>query len=587
MTNTDGTARVGYEEQLRQWIESSSPITDFSLSGTGEGGESVRSVDAALRNVLWDLVDAYGDQSRKKSNGSGRIDVDRKGLELEATILGRFVDVMVSLCEKEMASPNLPATVFTDLFDTLTISRCERLFHLVEQRIQLWKRPAFFAPCKNQLLRMCNDLLRRLSKGQNTVFCGQILIVLAKLFPLSERSGLNIVSEFNTEHLTIRSDHSTSGEEGSPSAGLGDEKEVSTVDREGTSSVTADSGSSGSGKINLNLYRRFWNLQEFFRQPNLCYNANHWKQMTRCSQEVLTVFSSFRLDEHATPIKPTETYFAKYLTSKKLFELELSDSNFRRCILIQFLIMFHYLKASVRFKLESQVLSEDQFQWVREKSAEIYKLLEQTPPDGKEFARSIAAMMAREEMWNAWKNDNCPAFRVADALERKLVRRKRPIGDDIRDHLAKGQISMGSAELTRLFNICPDNWEACRGERRNYVPSMEDFFEEAIAQADPAACIEDQYKLTSNPNWGWRALRILSQKSLHFFTSTNQPAKSLPNYLDTMVGYLAKDLSVTKEGSKENSNGATTGVKVDEVDDNSQDDFKVLMDRQEKNRASN
>lgn len=46
------------------------------------------------------------------------------------------------------------------------------------------------------------------------------------------------------------------------------------------------------------------------------------------------------------------------------------------------------------------------------------------------------------------------------------------------------------------------------------------------------------HRLTSNPNWGWRALRILSQKSLHFFTSTNQPAKSLPNYLDTMVCFL-------------------------------------------------
>lgn len=48
-------------------------------------------------------------------------------------------------------------------------------------------------------------------------------------------------------------------------------------------------------------------------------------------------------------------------------------------------------------------------------------------------------MMTREEMWNAWKNDNCPAFRVADGPERKLVRRKRPIGDDIREHLAKGE----------------------------------------------------------------------------------------------------------------------------------------------------
>ena len=94
---------------------------------------------------------------------------------------------------------------------------------------------------------------------------------------------------------------------------------------------------------------------------------------------------------------------------------------------------------------------------------------------------------------------------------------------------------MGGPELNKLFNICADHWESCRVERRCYVPGMSEFFEEAIAQADPAACVEDQFKLVANPNWGWRALRILSQKSLHFFTSTNQPAKSLPNYLDTMV----------------------------------------------------
>lgn len=33
------------------------------------------------------------------------------------------------------------------------------------------------------------DLLRRLSKSQNTVFCGRIQLFLARLFPLSEKSG--------------------------------------------------------------------------------------------------------------------------------------------------------------------------------------------------------------------------------------------------------------------------------------------------------------------------------------------------------------------------------------------------------------
>ncbi len=50
---------------------------------------------------------------------------------------------------------------------------------------------------KNYLLRMCNDLLKRLSKSQNTVFSGRIHLFLAKLFPLNEKSGLNLMSHFS------------------------------------------------------------------------------------------------------------------------------------------------------------------------------------------------------------------------------------------------------------------------------------------------------------------------------------------------------------------------------------------------------
>lgn len=44
-------------------------------------------------------------------------------------------------------------------------------------------------------------------------------------------------------------------------------------------------------------------------------------------------------------------YFAKFLTNQKLLELQLSDSNFRRCVLIQFLILFQYLTSTVKFKM--------------------------------------------------------------------------------------------------------------------------------------------------------------------------------------------------------------------------------------------
>lgn len=43
-------------------------------------------------------------------------------------------------------------------------------------------------------------------------------------------------------------------------------------------------------------------------------------------------------------------FFAKFLTNPKLLALQLSDSNFRRAILVQFLILFQYLQVSVKFK---------------------------------------------------------------------------------------------------------------------------------------------------------------------------------------------------------------------------------------------
>lgn len=52
------------------------------------------------------------------------------------------------------------------------------------------------------ILRMCNDLLKRLSRTVDTIFCGRILVLLAHALPLCEKSGLNLVSHFNLENIT-------------------------------------------------------------------------------------------------------------------------------------------------------------------------------------------------------------------------------------------------------------------------------------------------------------------------------------------------------------------------------------------------
>ncbi|RMX53609.1 hypothetical protein pdam_00023130 [Pocillopora damicornis] len=56
------------------------------------------------------------------------------------------------------------------------------------------------------------------------------------------------------------------------------------------------------------------------------------------------------------------------------------------------------------------------------------------------------------------------------------------------------KVLMGSNELTRLWNLCPDNLEACKADNRVFLPTLEEYFSEAIEQADPAAMVEEEYK---------------------------------------------------------------------------------------------
>jgi len=108
-------------------------------------------------------------------------------------------------------------------------------------------------------------------------------------------------------------------------------------------------------------------------------------------------------------------YFPKYLTNQKLLELQLSDVNFRRYILIQFLLLFQYLDAPVKFKLLVQMLSNkiknkylylitcnftlifsdnfkikpEQQEWIKNSIITIYELINNTPPDGIRFSEVV------------------------------------------------------------------------------------------------------------------------------------------------------------------------------------------------------
>lgn len=100
---------------------------------------------------------------------------------------------MVDACEA-----TFPFIVLQDLLETQTISSCSHVFSWIESRATRLTKG--MVPQKGKaliLLRTLNDLLRRLSKmGSTTIFCGRILTFLSGVFPLGERSGVNLRGEY-------------------------------------------------------------------------------------------------------------------------------------------------------------------------------------------------------------------------------------------------------------------------------------------------------------------------------------------------------------------------------------------------------
>jgi len=479
----------------------------------------------------------------------------------------RLVEISVLAARRGMCSSSTPIIILSDMFDILTLSHCEWLFKTVEQGVSTWREPVFFTACKNSLLRICNDLLRRLSRTQNTVFCGRILLFLAKFFPFSERSGLNVISEFNLDNTTVfsKEEGGESGETESSNAEI-DQNKIQIDEDEHNLNV------------DYSLYCKFWQIQDFFRNPLQCYQKIPWKTFTGMSNDILNTFQSFKLDAASGKSnevgQATEQYFAKYLTNQNLLQLQLSDSNFRRYIMLQFFILFQYLQSSVKFKTESQVLGSDQTKWIEEVTTRIYKLLAETPPNGAEFSESVKHILHREEHWNAWKNDGCPSFakkpeKGEEGEKRKMVgeggssrKKKRKLGDLIKRETEVKRVNLGNPGLTTLWNLCPDNVAACRSAERDFLPSLETYFEEAIEQIDPRNQVEDQYKKVNDGSWGWRALRLMSRRSAHFFTHGNNPIAKLPEYLESMLNKMAKEMPGI--GVKE-ENGEVTSDPNDDV----------------------
>ncbi|KAL1902562.1 hypothetical protein Sste5346_001004 [Sporothrix stenoceras] len=477
-------------------------------------------------------------------------------------------DILAILADNGDCDPALLFWLIEELLDSQTIAGCRKVFDYLESRRERITAK-YFNNTKLVILRSCNDLLRRLSRADDTPFCGRVFIFLFQVFPLGDKSSVNLRGEYHVENVTTYDE--TPVKTGTEEDG-GEKMEVD----EATTTTTATTATADEKPKTdfAALYPIFWSLQTSFSQPKKLFDPAHFAQFKAGMDASLAAFQQIssqdnsrkqrQLDESRRGVKRkrdkeekekevkdvvkteakneedelADTYNPKYLTSRDLFELETSDLTFRRHFLLQALIVMEFLLSlspKAKEKLagtnapnksvtySDQTLSKEDAAWAAKMKHDITNHIKNSHSDGPYFLRMVDTILARDKNWVRWKIESCPSIeRVpvsADEFVAAEEGAQRAFGQRRRRSTGGG---MGSFSLDFLDEEDPEEALAELKKPSRSQLSALDTFEREIADEDfeiemPDSDASKQQAEERKASKTWRALRIVRQTNLSTF----------------------------------------------------------------------
>lgn len=240
-----------------------------------------------------------------------------------------------------------------ELLDSQTTEKCRKIFDYLESRREQIIVHNLIAK-KLVILRFCNDLLRRLSRAEDTAFCGRVFIFMFQCFPLGDRSSVNLRGEYHVENVTTFDDTPTQPTDSSDSMMIDTTETGSAKDAKGDSKSTAkavsfDSKNKPTSEKPLDtdaLYPVFWSLQHYFSQPTAMFDPAELGKFKSGLEATMSAFETVEKLQRSTkgsddskliPQKRKQqegdedlrssTNNPKYLTSRELFELEVRSQT--------------------------------------------------------------------------------------------------------------------------------------------------------------------------------------------------------------------------------------------------------------------
>lgn len=260
------------------------------------------------------------------------------------------MDVISILSDDEQCDPALLFWLVEELLDSQTVAGCRNIFDYLESRRERITAKHFSQ--KNLvILRSCNELLRRLSRAEDTAFCGRVFIFLFQSFPLGDKSSVNLRGDYHVENVTAY-DALYTEKSGPERMDIdGDALTISVPNGSSSTKKAAEETSSVNKGVTFTdketpmsadeLYPIFWLLQESFNQPKKLFDTAQFAGFKAGLEATMAMFKSVQNEMSGRPTKASDdnkrgskrkrgqgdddlanAFNPKYLTSRDLFELE-------------------------------------------------------------------------------------------------------------------------------------------------------------------------------------------------------------------------------------------------------------------------
>ncbi|KAG0001982.1 DNA repair protein rad50 [Entomortierella chlamydospora] len=505
------------------------------------------------------------------------------------------LDLLLRCSELDLLDHTTPLNCIEEVLELQTVECSEHIYNYLESRVERLTVHMVAGKGKGlTLLRLCNELLRRLSKAKNTVFCGRILMLLASVFPLTERSGVNLRGEFNTENVTLVENEETiivpdlaltsqqSQKEidahvpGVESMDLDEEDKVQQQEKKQDNTSQDDSA----------FYTEFWSLQSFFCNPTVLMNsAENMAKLRSGIDHALDKFVAIEEAENKArgqmadaestdDSKPTDSssvkhgnsvltkrkhphikdkvdepaiYFPKFLTSPKLLRLEYLENHNSSAKEAYAKI----INPNKSFQ-PNWILEETDQEWITSVKPRIYKQLKVTGVESGDngFMNTVNAVLGHEESWIQWKVESCQSFErpsLTDAdLEETQAKRqklskgldafKQPLGcQTLSDLWSQAQPEGAAVGSNRLPPSLSSYIKALYGTGAKVPPGK-------FAQSEQETQDLEQARL-------WKALRLGAQQYMHLYGKLVTAEKYT-------LATLEADVSADGRGKTEIKNGA-------------------------------